>query len=526
MQSFIAATAVSLLTVYTSYAIDQVWQFKADTNEVVLESYVGSTVVALSTTQGIIGLDAKSGSKIWRHAYPEGRYVIGLPVMGEDVAVYWTYRDKIEKANKGDSTKISGLTAVDLTNGHVLWRFATPDFLFFGKTIENGRLFLSVIAPEYRPRLKEVESIWETEYSQRKGKCGISCRDLRTGVRLWSYEDKKWLLFLETLQDRHYLVRYRESIGGLAKALLERSSTDESGSSTDLLAISPETGKKLWTFESAHAEFVALLPRGDELLVISSGNRETASYLLKAENGKPARGLFGSHLFLGAAYHTIAGDTLRTFGRILLKKGWSEILATYDIHQFKEIGRIRTGGSSRLGGFLETAAEGLVGRFAVGSGLSNVLILTKWVASGTYALLPKGKYEQLLLPNETPNAEQEQALFVAPGLYVADIEKEELRWRMYDTATSDNDNNNKPGWTVTAKVGNERRIDPIMLASLYKNLVVTGYKGGLWTIDPNEGPGSLRQIQPVRSQIEETLGIREARDGFIVTTTAGAAYYR
>lgn len=399
--------------------INQIWQTKMPENEKILESRVVGDKAILSTTRGITAININNGQEIWRYSYPEGSYCIGIPVIGDKIAVYWKY---FYKTVKEENSKASILVAINLENGNFLWEKDTSLELHLTKFITDDYLITASIIKTKQLKLEKIIEEYEIPCTQRKApeerQIYLNFYDIYSGDLLKEMNCFGWPMFLTQINDKLYFSLYY---------CTEPESIDK-GERSELLAVYKDSLHIAWEFYPnifQKTDFRKLLKIGQGLIVYSSGfgfstgiGSSTTSYLLNEETGEKIGGETLAYL---ANY--IISDSLWTF----YSMSWYEYLELTDIKEFKQVKAIK------LKNCLVYSFNGLNNNSIQG-------LLNSLSTNLSPELTPKGV---VLIYNESINmASENSVLMNERGLFMVGAKKGEINWQKFDLNFT-----KKPVWT-------------------------------------------------------------------------------
>jgi hypothetical protein len=494
-----------------------VWNATPDSTDIILDSYATDAVIAVATFQGLAGMNPADGKTIWKHSYPKGKCALGLSVMNEGVAVYWTYWDEELRKGKSDSVTFSGLTALDLKTGHVLWRLET-DACCLAKDIRHGRLYVTSAAVN---NVAGMKSLSETQFTERGG-CNVSCYDLLSGRQIWSTAWDTWTVFIGEDADLTFLASYHEqrTLSGALGAITGQKKKKEPPV-TDLMALDSQTGNARWTFKAGigkSAQFATVVPFDTFIVGLSTGNEQIRSFKLNRSDGT----VLAKGYFPGKAYY-IVGDTLWAYSHSVTGPMWMETKTAYRLSDFKKLGMI-TLDASGMGSILlksvTTIATSIPGAIFGQIMATDEMFLAKALAGGL--LLPFAdalREHEMITTNELMTRQPQDVIFSEQGLFQAKAGKKELELSCHNFDTK-----RKPRWSLNVSTPTKSQTNPFLLSDTQRSRVVMSALGGIWAVDPQAGASSMTEISPISNR--ETVALYFANGGLILVTTSGVSRFR
>lgn len=435
---------------------EQSWKYDVAPGATVLDAVQDLRSMILVTTDGIEAVSLDNGKQLWSVSFPEGDALIGLPVIGEGMAVYITYMGKKYKgrAESGDAL----ITALDLGSGMVVWSSFLPEYLPFGKAISQGSLYL---ACQSAPKLltpKKALHLYERAKGERPDAWLLSI-DLATGDLRWHLHTRQWAEFLASGSGGDYFI---EHIG------------NEDSPRTRLSKHRTDTGDEIWIApdkDPANLHAILSHPRG--ILFLSDGFSDTYSHLRHPDSGEEMARL--ELPYAGAKVRKM--DTLWVYG---LRESLS-FAATRELTSVEWAGLVPQRTQQ-----LKLPADP-VDDVWFQSDETNQKMLSDpafWtVIRHRYEIPQKAlelnrNGERFLLPNETPALPDPGAHFTSHGFALAERTPAGVFWSYYALGGSD-----EPLWSVSS-TGTQ---PPVWMSNADEDELVSGIDGSVLSFSLENG---------------------------------------
>ncbi|MFH0882644.1 MAG: PQQ-binding-like beta-propeller repeat protein [bacterium] len=427
MKSSITVSLIMVLMIGSSSLAttwEQTWKYEVEPGTTVLDAVQDLRSIIFVTTDGIEAVSLDSGKKLWSHSFPDGDALIGLPVIGEGMAVYVTYMGKKYKGRSESGDAL--ISALDLGSGMVIWSSYLPEYLPFGKAISNGQLFLACqSAPKLLTPTRALR-LFERAKGERPDAWLLNV-DLATGDLRWHLHSRQWAEFLAKGTGGDFIV---EHIG-----------SDENPR-TRLSKHRSDTGDAIWTAndkDPTNLHSTLNHPRG--VLFLSDGYSGTYSHLRHPDSGEEMARL--ELPYSGASVRRM--DTLWVYG---LRESMT-FASTRELTAVDWAG-LRPLRTQQLKPSAESVDDVWFQSDQVSTQLkSNPAFWTVYrhrytIPQRSLDLDRNGK--RIIIPNETPSMPDPGAVFSENGFALAERTADGAVWSYYTLGGAD-----EPIWSVEGK---------------------------------------------------------------------------